>query len=206
MNTQKRKLIFISHSAKDDQEIASCFCDFFLNAYQGNVEIFASSNINCGSEWLKTLKEKLDSADVIVAILTEHGRKNDWVTFEVGYVAGHGGLPIPLLFDGKIEDVQKSIRLLYQVKDIDKPNDLENAIAAIGKAVDEHCKVNINELKASLSKIKVENSVADVSHSPAETQTTFEKHHTIPWYFKGFKNTTPTNKRSANILKKKSGK
>jgi len=162
---EKRKLVFISHSANHDAEKAKCFQDFFLKAYKGKVDVFVSTTdgIACGNSPQQTLEKNLISADVIVVLLTPAGIKSDWITFEVGFVAGHKGKIIPLLLKGlSLENVQKPIRDFFQIKDITKENALAEAIAEISLAVNDVCRADLSILKNNLN---IEEKEAEKSHS-----------------------------------------
>lgn len=157
MISRKKKLIFISHSAKDIK-IASCFQSFFCDTYGDAVEVFVSSTdgIACGNTPQKEIESKLFASDVIVVLLTEEGRRNDWVTFETGFVAGHKGKVIPLLFDGTTDDVQKPVQMFFQIKKALDAKALEGAIAEIDKVVNKQRQLQASELLGRLQEIKTQ--------------------------------------------------
>lgn len=52
-------------------------------------DISGSGGIGAGDIWLNTIKEKLETSDAIVAVLTPEGLSRPWIYFESGFAAGN---------------------------------------------------------------------------------------------------------------------
>ncbi|HAS53445.1 MAG: hypothetical protein A2X56_00345 [Nitrospirae bacterium GWC2_57_13] len=96
--TQQKITIFISH-AKDDETLAILLKDFLENIFL-NANFFVSgSDLGGGEVWIEELRDKLESATAIIALITPYAVENKWVYFEAG--AGFAQRrSIPLIADG----------------------------------------------------------------------------------------------------------
>ena len=81
--------VFISH-IHEDRAIANAFSILVRDVTAGTVPTFASSStapeegIKYGDEWFQWIREKVESADHVVALLTPRSVEKPWILFEAG--------------------------------------------------------------------------------------------------------------------------
>jgi len=124
-------VIFISHS-KDDETLAISLKRFLENIFL-NADFFVSgSDLGGGNVWIEELRQKLESATAIIALVTPYAVDNKWVYFEAG--AGFAkrrsiplladgvtfqSLPIPLsLLQGRMYDAQGLKSLVLDISEL----------------------------------------------------------------------------------------
>jgi hypothetical protein len=92
-------LIFISHDSRDS-EIAEAFCDLVEKASLGILQTFCSSDrkgergIDYGARWYQKIMEKLESAAVVICLLTRRSINRPWVLYEAGVATGKLNTPV----------------------------------------------------------------------------------------------------------------
>jgi len=96
--SKENVVIFISHS-KDDETLAISLKKFLENIFL-NTDFFVSGpDLGGGNVWIEELRQKLEIATAIIALVTPYAVENKWVYFEAG--AGFAKRrSIPLLADG----------------------------------------------------------------------------------------------------------
>jgi hypothetical protein len=92
--------VFISH-VHEDKALADAFTLLIRDITAGSVAAYSSSDnsgdagIKYGTEWFSWIKEKVQSADHIVALLTPRSVSRPWILFEAGLgIAKPSGLVI----------------------------------------------------------------------------------------------------------------
>lgn len=90
--TQTQGGVFISH-VHEDQEIADAFATMIHDITAGAVPTFSSSStsgsgIKYGTEWFQWIRQSIDVADHIVALLTPNSLERPWILFETGLGKG----------------------------------------------------------------------------------------------------------------------
>ncbi len=122
--------ILISHSHKD-QKIAKALSGI-ITAVEEKISVWFSSDasggggIGAGEEWLETIKKRLQSSDVIIALLTPNGINRPWIYFESGFGAGKencGVIPVCVGIDS-LNDVPFPLAMYeaYQLTNYDSLN------------------------------------------------------------------------------------
>lgn len=81
--------VFISH-VHEDKPLADAFSILIQDITAGSVATFSSSDnsgvggMRYGEEWFSWIKEKVDAADHVVALLTQNSVGRPWILFEAG--------------------------------------------------------------------------------------------------------------------------
>jgi hypothetical protein len=81
--------VFISHDHRDSV-VAASFAKLLTGAGQGTVRAFSSSDctqetgIEFGADWFGRLKEEMNQATAVVALLTENSVQRPWILYEAG--------------------------------------------------------------------------------------------------------------------------
>jgi hypothetical protein len=81
--------VFISH-IHEDREIAEAFADLVRDVTAGAVKTYASSStaphegIRYGDEWYQWIRDRVEQADHVVALLTPRSVGKPWILFEAG--------------------------------------------------------------------------------------------------------------------------
>ncbi len=74
--------VFVSY-ASDDLPIAQAFCRELSNAFKGDIEaIYAKDFLKPGTEWKKSIRERLSDSDALVSILTQKSINRPWIYIE----------------------------------------------------------------------------------------------------------------------------
>jgi mannose-6-phosphate isomerase-like protein (cupin superfamily) len=145
--------IFISF-ASEDGYAADALRGFIQQSLVGASIFLASdpASIPPGDEWLKSLRNALREAKVLVVLLSTASLENRWINLEVG-AAWVQSIPIiPILLDGlNPNDVPRPLAD-WQISGIDSPANLYSFLAALnsklpkplikhpGSVIDEACK------------------------------------------------------------------
>jgi len=137
---KEKPVIFISH-ASTDKSVANILKQEIEIVFGDEIEVFVSSlpgSIEPGSDWLKAIQKKLDSATIVVVLITPISINRPWIWFEIGASwlkmtetrrkifplcapeIEMGSLPEPLsrlqaLSLGKIDDIKQFFRSLRDV-------------------------------------------------------------------------------------------
>src|ERR1700741_4338536 len=91
--TTENPLVFISHDSRD-ADLAEAFSNLLTDASGGILKSFRSSDrkgtagIEYGQEWYRAIKQKLDDATDVVALLTTHSVNRPWILYEAGVAKG----------------------------------------------------------------------------------------------------------------------
>ncbi len=120
------KLVFISHR-HSDQHIASLLVDFLLAALKlENNEILCTSvpghTLSFGKSISELLKDNLNTAAVLIALITTDSLQSSWVLFELGSSWAMGKLLIPILGPGITHDKLPGPLKTYPVVQIEEEN------------------------------------------------------------------------------------
>jgi len=92
--------VFISHMALEE-ELARAFAEWIKRAYAaGTIEVFVSSLIPPGKNWLKELEEALASSQLFLVLCSRVSVCSPWVLYEVGAGSGKGVLILPVCHGG----------------------------------------------------------------------------------------------------------
>jgi hypothetical protein len=91
--------LFVSHYG-EEKPIAQAVHDLLEEAYSGFAEVFISSEIAPGTDWLQDIKNGLNAADEIVTIFTYKSAERPWVNIETGYGVMAEKVVTPVLFAG----------------------------------------------------------------------------------------------------------
>lgn len=162
-NRTKRSIVFISHFANDDGDIAAKLKLWIETQYKTKIaQVFVSSSENDGysensikSGMLATseIGKNLKSFDVLISLLTPNSIKRPWVIFESGVGFGRGKHFIPILcrkLDRKSMDIHNPLKDL-QVRSASKPEEFETILRELDKALgDKHTSIGVEELRKAL--------------------------------------------------------
>jgi hypothetical protein len=73
--------VFLSHSY-DDMVLAKHLRN--LLSHRANAQVFTTEELSAGEKWEAKLRDELDAADVVVALLTPQSVDSPWVLQEIG--------------------------------------------------------------------------------------------------------------------------
>jgi hypothetical protein len=82
----EKRAVFLSH-AETDKPIAQVINDEIRRVFANGVDIFQSSvpgAIDPGADWLGTIHERLEAADVVIVLITPVSITRPWIWFEIG--------------------------------------------------------------------------------------------------------------------------
>ncbi len=155
--SQGTKVIFISHAAVDS-EIAISLKESISGVFS-NVEIFVSSDpesLTAGDPWVQKILDALESASLIIAIVTERGLSRKWVWFESGR-AWFSGIKLFPCCLGKVRKSKLEPPFsLIQALNIDMPGDLrilfDQLSQILAQAISE---LDFNELSQELTRLDI---------------------------------------------------
>jgi hypothetical protein len=94
--------IFISF-VHEQKQVAEAVKLFLLQKLETKSDIFLASDmwaIYAGEDWLKRIKEELESAKVVLLMLSEEAVSRPWVNFEAGAAWLANKVIIPVCFAG----------------------------------------------------------------------------------------------------------
>lgn len=141
--------VLISHSHKD-QKIAKALSEIIYKT-ESKMSVWFSSDasgdggIGAGEEWLDTIKKRLQSSDIIIALLTPTGLTRSWIYFESGFGAGKekcGVIPVCVGIDS-LNDIPFPLAMYeaYQLSNYNSLNIfMQKLLAKFG--------INYNEAQA----------------------------------------------------------
>jgi len=92
-------IIFISHY-DEEKPIAEAVHDLLEEAYSGFADVFISSEIGPGTDWLQNIKKSLNASDEVLTIFTYKSAERPWVNIETGYGVMAEKVVTPVLFGG----------------------------------------------------------------------------------------------------------
>ncbi len=141
MKAPLARRIFISHSHKDSI-LTQAWNDLVIKALAKRVEVWSSSDtrpdegIKGGDQWEAELRDRLNKADHVIALLTAQSVNNDWVHWECGIAsaAKPAKMLIPVRFEITPEAVKKSPLGSYQSVDGVDRTAVMKKVQEIGKA------------------------------------------------------------------------
>jgi len=115
---------FISWSGELSKNVAATLADWLPNFFRNAVSVFFSPNdIHAGSDWLRKLKEELDSCSCAIVCLTKDNLESTWLHFEAGAIGKHlaDGCVCPLLVQPvSINDLTKGPFSTFQSATLNK--------------------------------------------------------------------------------------
>lgn len=91
--------IFVSHYS-EEKPIAQMLHNLLEEAYSGLADVFISSDIAPGNDWLHEIKESLNASDEILTVFTFKSVDRPWVNVETGYGVMAGKIVTPVLSAG----------------------------------------------------------------------------------------------------------
>lgn len=115
--------IFISHYS-EEKPIAEAVHDLLEEAYSGFAEIYISSDIPAGTDWLKDIKDSLNGSDEVITVFTHKSVDRPWVNIETGYGVMAQKVVTPVLFGGYTKSELPIIYHLRQAVDSRSESDV----------------------------------------------------------------------------------
>lgn len=91
--------LFISHYSKE-RPVAEAAKYVLTEAYAGHAEVFISSDVPRGLDWLAHIKKRLTESDEVLTIFTHKSVDRPWLNIETGYGIMSGKVVTPLLCRG----------------------------------------------------------------------------------------------------------
>lgn len=124
--------IFVSHYG-DEKPIAQAVHDLLEQAYSGFADVYVSSEIAPGTDWLRDVKKSLNESDEVLTIFTYKSADRPWINIETGYGVMAEKVVTPVLFAGFTKAQLPVIYHVRQAVDSRSENDvttLYNSILA----------------------------------------------------------------------------
>jgi hypothetical protein len=75
--------IFISH-IHEDARVAEALVTFLRSKFRKRIDVFVSTEVLLGDDWLQTIRSALTPAKVVLAIFSPEAVHRPWVNFEAG--------------------------------------------------------------------------------------------------------------------------
>ena len=176
---KKIPVVFISHYAHEDSELARKFKQWIETHYKvQKVKVFASSAGNCiktGTFFMSRIGQMLTMKDVLISLLSPASMSRPWVIFETGAgVCAKALLPI-LCKGAQKKDLAPPFQEL-QIKDASNPSQFNEVLCELDKALGgKHTDVGVDELRhclcsntkkgTGLETVRVESDTVSISNS-----------------------------------------
>ena len=154
---RSEQLVFISHAADADGDIAKALKEWIEQRYE-SVNVFVSSVPGCisgGKLWESEVLRNLNSANVMIVLLTKESVNQLWVTFEIGFALGRSSnvkiFPV-LCKNTPVNEVPSPISSL-ELYDLTKDGVFENMLSELDRAMKKrrNTSADDNELKKLLN-------------------------------------------------------
>jgi len=127
-------LIFLSHAAKD-QDIAIYLKKIIEEAIPGS-KVFVSSDtedLRPGDEWVKTIRQNLREAKMLLLLATKRGLARPWVWYETGSAWSREIRMIPCCLGNMRKSGLSAPFSSYQALNADEAGDFKNLLTEIGR-------------------------------------------------------------------------
>lgn len=124
----EKPVIFISHSSKD-KELADKFKKILEECFQFQIDVFASSNpeaISVGRDWFNEVIQKIESATVLLILVTPTAITRPWIWFETGFY-----------WNFYLNDTQGRMIIPLYTPDVEIPSPLNTLQAKVMNKADE---------------------------------------------------------------------
>lgn len=162
-STRRKLIVFISHHADGDGELAVKLKQWLETQYQTkNIEVFVSSSendgttrnsIQSGTIAKEAIAKKLANHDVLISLFTPTSIERPWVIFESGIGFGRGRTFIPILckgLDWDSIDIHNPLKDL-EVRNAQDPKKFDTILYEIDKALGrKHTNVGVEDLRKCL--------------------------------------------------------
>lgn len=126
--------VFISHISEEN-DIATALRDWIQLVCKSRCEVFVSSDIPLGKEWLNEVKRALNSTKLLLVLCSPRSIERPWITFESGCGWIKGLDVIPICHSGqKKSQLPKPISQFQAIEEKDKkfPRALRDTLAQYG--------------------------------------------------------------------------
>ena len=174
---QKRIVVFISHYANGDGDIAAKLKEWIETQYRArHVDVFVSSSeyngsttnsIKSGTFAASEIGKNLSSHDVLISLLTPASIKRPWIVFESGAGFGKGSGFIPILCRGLARDSIDNNNPLKEIegRSASEPKGFDTILQELDKALKgKHTSVGVEELRNALCKHVDQEPIDKCSH------------------------------------------
>ena len=137
-------LIFISHAACEDKDIASAFKDWIIKEYGlcgENVFVSSSPDSIKGRDFFATeISSALRNEDVMIVLLSKEAMKKRWIVFETGVGFGRANFLPPILCKGAdINDLPEQDPLRFiQMKHASNKQEFEEVLKMLDAVLNMH--------------------------------------------------------------------
>lgn len=140
MNSSKenKPLIFISHAAEEDKDIAEAFQHWLNTAYKGRIKVFVSSTDGIHpTEMPSTAMQKaLDEASVLLVLHTPNSTDKHWITYESGWAMGGKKISLHLLCKGaSVDGIAAPIKTMSEIKNVADENHFKEIISVLNDTI-----------------------------------------------------------------------
>lgn len=149
-----KPLVFISHAAKEDKDIATTLQNWIYLAYHHKVAVFVSSNDGISATDIPSekLRQQLDLATVLIALHTPASADKPWLTFESAWALGGKKAVFHILCKGAdAKDVASPLTIMDQLKDSRDPDQFFEVIECLDEKLGMHHKKETERLRHILS-------------------------------------------------------
>ena len=156
MNSDEKikPLVFISHAASQDKDIAKAFQEWILLAYEHKVDVFVSSTNGIKPTAMPSpeLQAALDRAAVFLILHTPHSVDRPWISYESGWSKGGKKVSLHILCKGaKADSVASPITSMSEVKDSGDCDQFYEVIRTLNANLHMDNEKSFEELRQTLS-------------------------------------------------------
>src|SRR5579862_8903389 len=122
--------VFLSYS-QGDKDFARKIRN--LLSQRLNVKMFTDEDLSAGGDWTSRLRQEIEDANVVVALLTPQSITSNWVLQEVGAAWGIGKPIISIVTEKSVHTrwpIQLNSEMALELKDLDTPESAERFVSA----------------------------------------------------------------------------
>jgi hypothetical protein len=108
--------VFISHSHKDDELVRDLARRLRDAGLKPVVEL---AQLPAGTEWKRTVREQIRTADALLILVTPAALRSDWMMTELGMAEGFDRVIVPVTAGIKARDIPAPLRS-YRIAPFDQ--------------------------------------------------------------------------------------
>lgn len=159
---ERKPLVFISHAAAKDKDIAAAFQKWLLLAYAHKVDVFVSSTdgIKPNSIPAKEIQDAIDRAVVFLILHTSNSAGKHWITYESGCANGGKKVALHILCKGaKADRVASPITTMSELLDTADERQFFEIIKTLNASLHLENEESFEDLRHTLSRKKGSKSI-----------------------------------------------
>jgi hypothetical protein len=134
--SDSKAVVFVSYVSKD-AGVVKRLKERLVAATDGALAFFYAGDgesIPPGSDWNKTIREALHSADAVLVLISQHSEYSQWVPFEVGYALADDKPIVPILSPGSPPSRNSPLDHMQQIE-IRSADSLVQVVKRLGSLI-----------------------------------------------------------------------